>query len=444
MKKLSVIVPAFNSAGFLRETVDSLRAQAMEDTELVLVDDGSTDGTGALIDALAAEDAAIVALHQPNGGVSSARNLGLSRASGKYTLFLDSDDLYAPGALRTVFDTMEAAQADLGIFEMCRFGFGGEETNPMADTLSRLPDIGCWDLRLLWNFLLGNKCFRTETLRQSGVLFPPTRYSEDGAFIMQFIYAAAPRITGIRGAQYRYRRRDPADGRSVSQSVSLQLAEDFCTSLRLIRAAAETALARPDCPCGDPAGYVQEILYKAHYTLRNEFYRLLWGADDETLGFLRAQCAALEAEMTPATREKARSAHPDLGPETYATRRAAAGHPRISILLPHGATPAFYRSLYDQSMPLFEILQRKEIPPYTAKDFENLRTVAGSLKKAAAAPIRMTLRGKRQLDPRLLRVVLLLKEHRLLRLIPNGLLKYAAPLFLRLKDRGWILREDAR
>ena len=444
MKKLSVIVPAFNSAGFLRETVDSLRSQGMQDAELVLVDDGSTDGTGALIDALAAEDPAIVALHQPNGGVSSARNKGLAHATGKYALFLDSDDLYAPGALQTVFETMEAAQADLGIFEMCRFGFGGEETNPMADTLSRLPEIGCWDLRLLWNFLLGNKVFRTDALRQSGVLFPPTRYSEDGAFIMQFIYAAAPKITGIRGAQYRYRRRDPAEGRSVSQSVSLQLAEDFCTSLQLIRTAAETALAKPGCPCEDPAAYVQEILYKTHFTLRNEFYRLLWGADDATLRFIQTQCAALEAEMTPAAREKARTAHPDLGPESYAARREAARHPRISILLPHGATPAFYRSLFDQSMPLFEILQRRERTPYTTEAFENIRTVAGSLKKEAAAPIRMTYRGRRPLDPRLLRVVLLLKGHRLLRLIPNGLLKYAAPLFLRLKDRGWILREDAR
>ena len=444
MKKLSVIVPAFNSAGFLRETVASLRAQTMDGLEIVLVDDGSTDGTGALIDALAAEDPAILALHQPNGGVSSARNKGLAHATGKYTVFLDSDDLYAPGALQTVWSAMEAAQADLGIFEMCRFGFGGEEKNPMADTLSRLPEIGCWDLRLLWNFLLGNKVFRTEALRQSGVLFPPTRYSEDGAFIMQFIYAAAPRITGIRGAQYRYRRRDPAEGRSVSQSVSLQLAEDFCTSLRLIREAAEAALARPGCPCEDAAGYVQEILYKTHYTLRNEFYRLLWGADDETLAFIRAQCGALEAEMTPATREKALAAHPDLGPETYAARREAAGHPRISILLPRGATPAFYRSLYDQSMPLFELLQQKETAPYTATAFENIRTLSGSLKREAAAPIRMTYRGRRPLDPRLLRVVLLLKGHPLLRRIPNCLLKYAAPLFLRLKDRGWILREDGR
>ena len=137
MKQLSVIVPAFNSAGFLQETVDSLFAQGMDGLEIVLVDDGSTDGTGAMIDALAASHSEIVALHQPNGGVSSARNTGLAHATGTYTLFLDSDDLYAPGALRRVYDAMEAAQADLGILEMCRFGFCGEETNPMAAVLSR-------------------------------------------------------------------------------------------------------------------------------------------------------------------------------------------------------------------------------------------------------------------------------------------------------------------
>lgn len=441
MKELSVIVPAFNSAGFLQETVDSLFAQGMDGLEIVLVDDGSTDGTGAMIDALAASHSEIVALHQPNGGVSSARNTGLAHATGTYTLFLDSDDLYAPGALRKVYDAMEAAQADLGILEMCRFGFGGEETNPMAAVLSREERIDCWDLRLLWNFLLGNKVFRTDALRRSGVQFPPTRYSEDGAFIMQFVYAALPRITGIRGAQYRYRRRDPAQGRSVSQSVSLQLAEDFCTSMQIIRAAADKALAAPGCACPDAAGHRQELIFKAHYTLINEFYRLLWGADDETLGFIQAQCAALAAEMTPETLRRAQTAHPDLGQALYATRREAAAHPRISILLPHGAAPAFYRALYDQSMPLFEILQPTDGPADAA---ENLRVVSGSLAAAAAAPIRMTYRGKRPLDPRLLRVVLLLKGHRLLRLLPNGLLKYAAPLFLRLKDRGWILREETK
>ncbi|MGN0995883.1 MAG: glycosyltransferase family 2 protein [Candidatus Ventricola sp.] len=100
--RVSIIVPCYNSARYLSACVDSILAQSMQDFEALLIDDGSTDGTLALAQALAAGDARLRVLHQENAGVSAARNLGLSQARGEWITFVDSDDLLTPDALATM------------------------------------------------------------------------------------------------------------------------------------------------------------------------------------------------------------------------------------------------------------------------------------------------------------------------------------------------------
>lgn len=89
---ISVVVPVYNVEAYLEKCVNSILHQYYENIEVILIDDGSTDNSGAICDALAAADSRIKVLHKPNGGVSSARNLGISVASGAYICFVDSDD----------------------------------------------------------------------------------------------------------------------------------------------------------------------------------------------------------------------------------------------------------------------------------------------------------------------------------------------------------------
>lgn len=89
---ISVIVPVYNIMEYLPRCVHSIMAQTYRNLEIILVDDGSTDGTGELCDSLAMEDSRIRVFHKENGGSSSARNLGISRAGGEYLGFVDSDD----------------------------------------------------------------------------------------------------------------------------------------------------------------------------------------------------------------------------------------------------------------------------------------------------------------------------------------------------------------
>jgi len=110
---ISVIVPVYNIAAYLDKCVKSLLAQTFENIEIILVDDGSTDGSGELCDGLKKTDKRIKVFHKENGGVSSARNMGLMNASGNLIGFCDGDDYVEPNMYKTLYDNMQDANADI-------------------------------------------------------------------------------------------------------------------------------------------------------------------------------------------------------------------------------------------------------------------------------------------------------------------------------------------
>lgn len=112
MPTISVIVPVYRAEAFLRKCTDSILQQTYTDLELLLIEDGSPDESGALCDAIAAEDDRVRVFHKENGGVSSARNLGLEHAAGTYIAFVDSDDWLEPNALELLLRALETGRAD--------------------------------------------------------------------------------------------------------------------------------------------------------------------------------------------------------------------------------------------------------------------------------------------------------------------------------------------
>jgi glycosyltransferase involved in cell wall biosynthesis len=99
---LSVIVPVYNVEPYLRACVDSILAQTFRDFELILVDDGSTDGCPALCDAYEGQDPRVRVIHKENGGLSSARNAGMRSARAELLSFIDSDDFVHPQMFQTL------------------------------------------------------------------------------------------------------------------------------------------------------------------------------------------------------------------------------------------------------------------------------------------------------------------------------------------------------
>lgn len=129
MAKISIIVPVYNTAKYLERCVDSIVAQTYADWELLLVDDGSTDRSGDICDRYAASDPRIQVFHKPNGGVSSARNLGLDHAKGEWITFVDSDDKVKNTLCEIIYDySTKNSQC-----EILRYGYGwGKESSNTA------------------------------------------------------------------------------------------------------------------------------------------------------------------------------------------------------------------------------------------------------------------------------------------------------------------------
>ncbi len=116
-KKISIIVPAYNVENYVGECIESLIAQTYKNLEVIIVDDGSKDNTGKIIDQYAEKDKRILVVHQKNGGLPHARNTGLQYASGDYIMFLDSDDWLDMNCCEIVLNKIQSFDADLLFFE---------------------------------------------------------------------------------------------------------------------------------------------------------------------------------------------------------------------------------------------------------------------------------------------------------------------------------------
>lgn len=130
-RKISVIVPVYNSIDYLEKCVRSLCAQTYTDLEVLLIDDGSTDGTAELVDRLVKTDSRIRAHHKENGGASSARNAGIALATGEYLAFADSDDYLEPYVYEELFRAL--TEGDYPAAQISR--------DEVDEDGKRLPDI---------------------------------------------------------------------------------------------------------------------------------------------------------------------------------------------------------------------------------------------------------------------------------------------------------------
>ena len=103
--KVSAIIPTYNNKALLKDAIDCVLSQSFQDIELIVIDDGSTDDTAALVKSI--DDSRLKYFYKVNGGVSSARNMGLDKANGQYIAFLDADDLWKKDFLQTMFLALE-------------------------------------------------------------------------------------------------------------------------------------------------------------------------------------------------------------------------------------------------------------------------------------------------------------------------------------------------
>jgi glycosyltransferase involved in cell wall biosynthesis len=204
--KVTVVVAAYNAENFIYETLESVLTQNLENIELIVVDDGSTDGTQTILDSFS--DRRLRVLRQKNSGVSAARNAGLAAARAPYIFFLDADDILQQDALFRMVDTLDQMPQRVACFaHHIRIAEDGSElstqadlrwkTFPASDTLRHL---------IAKNFIVcGAICIRTDVARAVHGFNPALKLGEDWEFWCRLAargdFAAMPDYIALRYRQ---------------------------------------------------------------------------------------------------------------------------------------------------------------------------------------------------------------------------------------------------
>lgn len=205
--KISVIVPVYNTEKYLHRCIDSVLIQTYQDFELLLIDDGSKDSSGVICDEYAAQDARVRVFHKDNGGVSSARNLGLDNVRGEWITFVDADDWIEPEMLELLLRKGEETGADIVMGDFL-FAY------PDRDVPNRFPD---WDdckttslnryITSIWTCVWGG--IHKRSLYEEHQLQSPrgVTYCEDFHLIVRLRYFAR-KVVNVHRPFYHYRQQE--------------------------------------------------------------------------------------------------------------------------------------------------------------------------------------------------------------------------------------------
>ena len=236
--KISIIVPIYKTEQYLPRCIGSILSQSFADFELLLVDDGSKDRSGAICDEYAQKDARIRVYHKENGGVSTARNMGLAEAKGEWVYFVDSDDIVLPDALETFVGQIES-NID---FVMAGFCVSDEDGTvlgqPKVQRCCRLTAIQALkEMYVPTDFAyqgyLWCKLFKTEVIRLNNLRFVESiSFNEDRLFIVEYL-CCVNHVAYTTKSVYRYIQRSTSAMGTLKIGYNKKFATDFEAYVRM-------------------------------------------------------------------------------------------------------------------------------------------------------------------------------------------------------------------
>ena len=220
---VSIIVPVYNAEATLRRCVESVLGQEYTDFQLILANDGSTDGSGAICDAFAYEDARVKVVHKANTGVSDTRNQAISIAQGRYLQFLDADDWITPNATKLLVRAAEENQCDMVVSDF--FRVVGERVSPKGDIDKDGPltreEYVAYMMENPADFYYGvlwNKLYRRDIVEEHRLqMDPAVSWCEDFLFNLEYI-RHAQRFFALQVPVYYYVK---TKGSLVNQGISI-------------------------------------------------------------------------------------------------------------------------------------------------------------------------------------------------------------------------------
>lgn len=223
--KISVIMPVYNTARYLSESVGGILRQTFADFELICINDGSSDNSLSILRSFAKRDKRVKVVDQPNSGASVARNVGLSKARGAYLSILDSDDKFEPNMLEKCYYFATSRHADLVVFGSNQFldGSTAEIATPWTIKTDLLPDDICFSSRKIKNnafrATIGwtwDKLFSRSLISSNKITFQEQAVYNDMCFTFSAL-VQAKRIAVIRDVLIHQRKRDSG---SIQNSAS--------------------------------------------------------------------------------------------------------------------------------------------------------------------------------------------------------------------------------
>lgn len=211
--KVSVIIPVYNAAEHINQCLDSVVGQTLQEIEIICVDDGSTDGSGNILEEYQERDTRVKVYHQQNRFAGCARNLGLRNAVGKYIIFWDSDDFFELDALEKLYQKCEEDQAEIGVCGGKRMDniSGVTYSSGVYVVKKMLPEIIPFSRKEIPQFIFNfttnvpwNKMFLREFVLKHQLEFQPLRQANDVYFSMVALFLSE-RITVIPEPLVTYR-----------------------------------------------------------------------------------------------------------------------------------------------------------------------------------------------------------------------------------------------
>ena len=374
---MSVIMPVYNAAEYLEQTLLSVLGTYASDIELIAIDDGSTDNSLAILERYQKAYNNLFVFSQKNSGPSAARNKGLSYAKGEYVFFLDADDLLEVTVLRNMCEKANEESADMVIASYDIFNEYRTFSVPSISKLSERKIIP-WNARgILWTFSLCNKVFRREKIEELHMRFPKTNYSEDGVFVMGFVYHAE-KIIGYNDIVFHYRRMTVSENKSITSSVNETKVKDYLLSHEMIY-----DLLKKKCLEMNPEytdfdimkeedvevnDYANEFLKKEISILFNQFYKLFWSLDEQLIELIVDNLNMLLKRLDVKTYYEISANMPELSirelPSSYKQAMETA---LVSIILYADKEDVLFEESI-LSLSLQRFVQYKLIIPYSLKE----------------------------------------------------------------------------
>jgi len=235
--KLSVVVPFFNVERYLSAALESIAGQTMNDLEVIMVDDGSADGSTAIAKSFAARDERFRLVQQENQGLGPARNTGTKHATGAYLAFFDSDDLLAPHAYEILAGSLEKTGSDIACGGVRRFSPAGIVPSPMHQEPFRSTVLRTHVSRyhaLMHDWTAWNKVIRRSFWDSCGLEFPPGLYEDLPVMVPAHVMAAA--VDAFRDVVYYYRVRQSGELSISQRTGELSNNEQRMASVRAVGA----------------------------------------------------------------------------------------------------------------------------------------------------------------------------------------------------------------